>query len=122
MGKWKEFNRRSWLENRFQALNVGQFDEMARMDDDSLESMVNELEAAQDAGQLDLETDAGLLLLQTIVERYEPAQQRMGTSQRPAAEAGGSSLNLRYTPTCVGKTFSGTPCQLLRYGTPTTLT
>lgn len=74
MGKWKEFNRRSWLENRFQALNVGQFDEMARMDDDSLESMVNELEAAQDAGQLDLETEAGLLMLQTIVERHEPVQ------------------------------------------------
>jgi len=65
-----EFNRRSWLENRFQELYVGQFDEMARMDDDSLESMVSELETAQKGGLLDLETDSGMALLQEIVDRY----------------------------------------------------
>jgi hypothetical protein len=65
-----EFNRRSWLENRFQELYVGQFEEMAGLDDDSLESMVSELETAQKGGLLDLETDSGMALLQEIVDRY----------------------------------------------------
>lgn len=65
-----EFNRRSWLENRFQELYVGQLEEMAGLDDDSLESMVSELETAQKGGLLDLETDSGMALLQEIVDRY----------------------------------------------------
>ena len=65
-----EFNRRSWLENRCQELYVGQLEEMAGLDDDSLESMVSELETAQKGGLLDLETDSGMALLQEIVDRY----------------------------------------------------
>lgn len=58
----------------FRELYVGHIERLHEWPEDALVAMVTELKAAQDAGQLDLETDAGLLLLQTIVERHEPAQ------------------------------------------------
>jgi len=77
-----EFNRRSWLENRFQELYVGQLEEMAGLDDDSLESMVSELETAQKGGLLDLETDSGMALLQEIVDRYTNTEALGGLHDR----------------------------------------
>lgn len=65
-----EFNNRAWLEGRFYNLYVGQMEEMDDMDDDSLQAMVEELETADKAGLLDLETDKGLKLLQEIIDRY----------------------------------------------------
>jgi len=65
----RDFNRRAWLEGRFTALYVGQFDEMNTLSDGVLEVMVTELEAAQAGGDLNLETEAGIANLKRIVER-----------------------------------------------------
>jgi hypothetical protein len=60
--------------NEFRELYVGHIEHLHDWPEDALIAMVTELKAAQDAGQLNLETEAGLLMLQTVVERHEPAQ------------------------------------------------
>lgn len=64
------FDNRNWLENRFNNLNLGDMD-FTGMDDDNLESMVKELEAANDEGKLNLETSEGVDTLTAIVAKYE---------------------------------------------------
>jgi hypothetical protein len=65
-----KFNRRGWLEQKFSGLNVGEMEDIDELSEDELEAMVEELEASQAAGCLNLETEAGLAELQEIVDRY----------------------------------------------------
>ena len=60
--------KRRYLEGKFADLAVGQFDEMKDLTNDQLEDLVDELTNAK--GRLDLETEAGLTLLQEIVDGY----------------------------------------------------
>jgi len=66
----KNFDKRNWLENRFNDLNLGDLD-MSGMDDDTLENLVKELEAANEDGKLNLETAEGIDNLTAIVGKYE---------------------------------------------------
>jgi hypothetical protein len=61
---------RTYLDSRFMKLNIGQFDEMDRLTDDQLENLIEDLEAAQAAGLLNLETDIGLNNLSYLIDRY----------------------------------------------------
>lgn len=70
------FNRRNWLKQRFADLYVGDLgEELDTMPLDALEGMVDDLERAQLAGQLNLETAKGIAKLQEIVERYTEIEQ-----------------------------------------------
>ena len=62
--------KRRYLEGKFADLYVGQFDEMKDLTNDQLEDLVDELTNAQNQGRLDLETEAGLTLLNEIVDGY----------------------------------------------------
>ena len=64
------FDSRNWYENRFAALNVGDMD-LSKLSDDNLETMVRELEIANDAGNLNLETLEGVDNLTWIVGKHE---------------------------------------------------
>jgi hypothetical protein len=63
---------RTWVywSNRFDALNVGYTDSIYHLSADELEALVKELEAAQQAGDLDLETDSGVENLRRIMEKH----------------------------------------------------
>jgi ribosomal protein S13 len=54
---------------KFTRLNVGDF-KMDSLTTDQLEDLVDELTAAQERGDLNLETEQGLTRLQEIVESY----------------------------------------------------
>jgi ribosomal protein S13 len=61
--------RRRYLMGKFTRLNVGDF-KMDSLTTDQLEDLVDELTAAQERGDLNLETEQGLTRLQEIVESY----------------------------------------------------
>jgi hypothetical protein len=69
-GENEMMRNRNILISRFMSLYVGDMEELDTMSLDALESMIDELEQAQAAGDLNLETDAGVAKLQEIVERY----------------------------------------------------
>ena len=62
--------KRSQLISKFIDLNVGDMPEVQTMDLDDLETMIDQLQDAQDAGRLDLETDQGIEELQRIVDPF----------------------------------------------------
>ena len=55
---------------RFNRLYVGELDEIDFMPLDDLKNMVIDLERAQAAGKLNLETDAGVNELEKIINNY----------------------------------------------------
>jgi len=63
-------NRRSALNNRMAALELGDYSDTYSMTDDAFESLVIELEAAQKAGEINLETNAGVDRLAEIYKRH----------------------------------------------------
>ena len=65
---------KDYLIERLENLNVGDWDSdtLDAMDEYTLNRMVHALEAARDAGELDLETNAGVDKLQQIVDYYQP--------------------------------------------------
>lgn len=62
--------RRSYLMKCFNEMNLGYLEEIYKLSTDKLEAMVFELGNAQDAGELDLETNAGVDNLERIVSKY----------------------------------------------------
>lgn len=65
-----ELQIRHHLINRFINLYLGDLPEIYTMPLDHLESMVETLERAQAAGELDLETTQGVKNLQAIIDPY----------------------------------------------------
>lgn len=61
---------RSRLVGKFMDLNLGDLPEIQIMQLDNLEMLVDQLEEAQQAGALNLETNAGVEYLQSIVDPY----------------------------------------------------
>jgi hypothetical protein len=65
-----KFNKRRWLEQKFSSLHVGELEDMDKLSEDELEAMIDELNKAQETGELNLETIAGVDKLQEIVDSY----------------------------------------------------
>lgn len=61
---------RNRLISKFIDLGVGDMPEVQTMQLDNLEAMIDQLQQAQDGGELDLETDQGINNLQRIVDPY----------------------------------------------------
>jgi len=63
---------KDWMywSNRFDALNLGFTDSIYKLSADELEALVRELAAAQEAGELNLETNEGVENLQRIMEKH----------------------------------------------------
>ena len=63
---------KDWMywSNRFDNLNLGFTDSIYKLSADELESLVRELAAAQEAGELNLETNEGVENLQRIMEKH----------------------------------------------------
>lgn len=61
---------REFYTARFNRLSVGELDEIDLMPLDDLKNMVIDLERAQAAGKLNLETDAGVNELEKIINNY----------------------------------------------------
>jgi hypothetical protein len=68
--KQDKYDLRTRLISRFTALYVGELPEIDIMPLDELEHMIDTLERAQAAGELNLETDQGVNNLQAIVDPY----------------------------------------------------
>ena len=68
--KMDQDNLRDKLVSRFTDLNLGDMPEVQTMQLDKLELMVETLERAQSAGELDLETTQGIAELKRIVDQY----------------------------------------------------
>ena len=64
-------NKRSWLEQRFNDLYVGQLEDIDEFDNDKLEDLVDALELLQAYGLLNLETEQGLSNLADTIERIK---------------------------------------------------
>jgi len=62
--------RRHYMEQKFMALELGEFDEMDDLTLDQLEDLVDELTNAMKLGRLNLETEQGMTVLQEIIESY----------------------------------------------------
>jgi len=63
---------KDWMywSNRFDNLNLGFTDSIYKLSADELESLVRELAAAQEEGELNLETNEGIENLQRIMEKH----------------------------------------------------
>ena len=63
---------KDWMywSNRFDDLNLGFTDSIYKLSADELESLVRELAAAQEEGELNLETNEGIENLQRIMEKH----------------------------------------------------
>jgi hypothetical protein len=61
---------RNTIINKIDDLNLGYLEEANDMTIAELESLYYDLKAAQDKGDLNIETDQGIENLQTIVDKY----------------------------------------------------
>jgi hypothetical protein len=66
-----ETDDRIYLMDKIIALGLGYDENLSQLNAETLEAMYKELKAAQDAGELNLETAAGVDNLERIVNKYE---------------------------------------------------